>query len=175
MPDSGVPKVGDPDCMSMLERNEPKMTGHPGRISWARAIPESASAICWTSAAGIVTGDIAPMRMNGVSTTGWAAAAYSNSASSIRSSHRSGELQLTSEIETGVLLDRLAAAEEDLPHRDRVAGVDPGDDVAHVDLVGQRLQRQRHVEVAGVERGVVGLADDAAGRVEDREATATAW
>ena len=30
MPDSGVPKVGDPDCMSMLDRNEPKITGQPG-------------------------------------------------------------------------------------------------------------------------------------------------
>ena len=102
MPDSGVPNVGEPDCMSMLDRNDPKITGAPGRISWASAMPESASAICCTSAAGIVTGDIAPIKMNGVSTTGWAAAAYSNCASSIRSSHRSGELQLISEIETGV-------------------------------------------------------------------------
>src|SRR5262245_65548139 len=30
--DSGVPKHGEPDCMSMLDRNEPKMTGDPGRI-----------------------------------------------------------------------------------------------------------------------------------------------
>ena len=102
MPDSGVPKVGEPDCMSMFERNEPKITGQPGRISWARAMPDSASAICWTSAAGMVTGDIAPMRMNGVRTTGWAAAAYSKSASSIRSSQRSGELQLIRLIEVGV-------------------------------------------------------------------------
>ena len=84
-------------------------------------MPDSASAICCTSAAGIVTGDIAPIRMNGVSTTGWAAAEYSNSASSIRSSQRSGELQLISEIDDRRLLDRLAAAEEDLAHRDRVA------------------------------------------------------
>ena len=102
MPDSGVPKVGEPDCMSMLERNDPKITGQPGRISWDSAMPESASTICWTSAAGMVTGDIAPIRMNGVSTTGWLAAEYSNCASSIRSSQRSGELQLISEIETGV-------------------------------------------------------------------------
>ena len=86
----------------MLDRNEPKMTGQPGRISWARAIPDSASASCWTSAAGIVTGDIAPISRNGVSTTGWAAAQYSNCASSIRSSQRSGELQLISEIVAGV-------------------------------------------------------------------------
>ncbi len=99
--DSGVPNVGEPDCMSMLDRNDPKMTGAPGRISWVSAIPDSASAICCTSAAGIVTGDIAPIKMNGVSTTGWAASTYSNSASSIRSSQRSGELQLISEIETG--------------------------------------------------------------------------
>src|ERR1700678_40702 len=88
MADSGVPNDGEPDCMSMLDRNEPKITGQPGRISWA-------------SAAGIVTGDIAPISRNGVSTTGWAAAQYSNWASSIRSSQRSGELQLISEIVAG--------------------------------------------------------------------------
>ena len=102
MPDSGVPNVGEPDCMSMLDRNDPKITGVPGRISCESAIPDSASTICCTSAAGMVTGDIAPIRMNGVSTTGWPAAEYSNCASSIRSSHFSGELQLISEIETGV-------------------------------------------------------------------------
>ena len=65
-------------------------------------MPESASTICWTSAAGIVTGDIAPIRMNGVRMTGWLAAQYSNCASSIRSSQRSGQLQLISEISAGV-------------------------------------------------------------------------
>ena len=64
-------------------------------------MPDSASAICWVSAAGIVTGDIAPIRMNGVRTTGCAASQYSNSDSSMRSSQRSGELQLIREIETG--------------------------------------------------------------------------
>jgi len=102
MADSGVPNDGDPDCMSMLDRNEPKITGVPGRISWASAMPLKASASCWVSAAGIVTGDIAPISRNGVSTTGWPAAQYSNWASSIRSSQRSGELQLISEIVAGV-------------------------------------------------------------------------
>ena len=102
IPDSGVPKLGEPDCMSMLDRNEPKITGQPGRISCASAMPDSASASCCTSAAGIVTGDIAPISRNGVSTTGWFAAQYSNCASSIRSSQRSGELQLISEIVAGV-------------------------------------------------------------------------
>ena len=102
MPDSGVPNVGEPDCMSMLDRNDPKITGAPGRISWVSAMPVSASAICCTSAAGIVTGDIAPIRMNGVTTQGWPARVYSKSDSSIRSSQCSGELQLISEIDTGV-------------------------------------------------------------------------
>src|SRR5213592_3941699 len=91
--------------MSMLDRNEPKMTGQPGRMSWARAIPDSASASCCVSAAGMVTGDIAPISRNGVSTTGWPAAQYSNWASSIRSSQRSGELQLISETVAGVRAD----------------------------------------------------------------------
>ncbi len=59
--------------MSMLERNEPKITGLPGRMSCDSAIPVSASAICWVSAAGIDTGDIAPISRNGVITTAWLA------------------------------------------------------------------------------------------------------
>ena len=133
-------------------------------------MPDSASTICWTSAAGIVTGDIAPIRMNGVSTTGWLAAEYSNCDSSIRSSQRSGRVAVDQRDDRRRLLDRLAGAEQDLGHRDGVRGVDAGDDVAHVDLVGQRLQRVGHVEVPAVERGVVGLVDHAAGRVEHREA-----
>ena len=101
MADSGVPKLGEPDCMSVFERNEPKTTGQPGCTSWQSAMPDSASAICCTSVAGIETGDIAPMSRNGVITTAWPARLYSTIALSIRSSQRSGELQLISEIETG--------------------------------------------------------------------------
>ena len=155
--------------MSMLDRNEPKITGQPGLISWASAMPDSASASCCTRAAGIVTGDIAPISRNGVSTTGWFAAQYSNCASSIRSSQRSGELQLISEIVAGVVSIDVAAAEQDLGHRDRVGGVRAGHHVAHVDLVGQGLQRVDHVQVPGVERGVVRLADHAPGRVQLRK------
>src|SRR5215467_2320339 len=88
--------------MSMLDRKEPKITGQPGRISCSSAIPDSASSSCYTSAAEIVTDDIAPISRNGVSTTGWFAAQYSNCASSIQSSQRSGELQLIREIVAGV-------------------------------------------------------------------------
>src|SRR6204780_3179737 len=104
--------------MSMLERNDPKITGQPGLISWASAMPANASASCWASAAGIDTGDIAPMSRNGVSTTGWAAAQYSNCASSIRSSQRSGELQLISEMVAGT-----ASITERPPNRIDVIGV----------------------------------------------------
>ena len=65
-------------------------------------MPVSASAICWASVAGIETGDIAPISRNGVMTTGWRASQYSNCASSMRSSQRSGELQLISEMVAGV-------------------------------------------------------------------------
>ncbi len=99
--DSGVPKLGEPDFMSVLERNEPKTTGQPGFTSWVSAMPESASAICCTSVAGIETGDIAPMSRNGVQMTAWLRRLYSSIALSIRSSQRSGELQLISESETG--------------------------------------------------------------------------
>ena len=62
------------------------MTGVPGRISCASAIPASASAICCVSAAGIETGDIAPISRNGVITTGCPARTYSSIAASMRSS-----------------------------------------------------------------------------------------
>jgi hypothetical protein len=64
------------------------------------------------------------------------------------------------------MLDRGAPAEQDLGHADGVGRVRPGDHVAHVDLVGQRLQRVDHVQVPGVERGVVRLADHPACRVQ---------
>ena len=87
--------------MSVFERNEPKTTGQPGFTSWVSAIPDSASAICWTSVAGIETGDIAPMSRNGVVITACSRRLYSSIALSIRSSQRSGELQLISEMLTG--------------------------------------------------------------------------
>src|SRR5215203_1215535 len=101
MADSGVPKLGDPDFMSVLDRKEPKTTGQPGLTSWVSAMPESASAICWTSVAGMETGDIAPMSRNGVITTASPAWLYSWQALSMRSSQRSGELQLMSESVAG--------------------------------------------------------------------------
>jgi hypothetical protein len=52
--------------------------------------------------AGIETGDIAPMSRNGVTTTAWLARLYSTIALSMRSSQRSGELQLISEMDAGV-------------------------------------------------------------------------
>ncbi len=64
-------------------------------------MPERDSAICWASAAGMVTGDMAPMSRKGVMITGWFAAVYSNCESSMRSSQRSGELQLTREMQKG--------------------------------------------------------------------------
>ncbi len=84
--DSGVPKLGEPDCMSVFERKEPKTTGQPGRIVCTSAIPASASPTCCASVAAIETGDIAPMSRNGVITVAWPAFAYSSSAESMRSS-----------------------------------------------------------------------------------------
>ena len=67
--DSGVPKLGEPDCMSVFERNEPNTVGQPGRIVCTSAIPASASAICCASDAATDTGDIAPISRNGVITS----------------------------------------------------------------------------------------------------------
>lgn len=61
--------------MSMVERKEPMTAGDPSRTVWMSAMPVSASAVCWARAAGTVTGDIAPISRNGVTTTNWPAAA----------------------------------------------------------------------------------------------------
>ena len=102
MADSGVPNDGEPDCMSVFDRNEPKITGAPGRISCVSAMPARPSAICCTSVAGIDTGDIAPMSRNGVTITAWLRFTYSCSAPSMRSSKRSGELTLMSDTDADV-------------------------------------------------------------------------
>ena len=88
--------------MSVFDRNEPRITGQPGLTSCVSAMPVSTSASCCASVAGIETGDIAPMSRNGVTITGWLARLYSNIAASMRSSKRSGELTLISEITPGV-------------------------------------------------------------------------
>ena len=54
--------------MSVCDRNEPRITGAPGRISWVSDSPASASTVCCTSAAGTDAGAIAPISRNGVIT-----------------------------------------------------------------------------------------------------------
>src|SRR5215211_5791767 len=151
--DSGVPKLGEPDCMSVFDRNEPNTTGQPGFTSCVSAIPDSASAICCTSVAGIETGDIAPIRRNGVVMTAWLARLYSSIALSMRSSQRSGELQLISEIDTGAR--SIASA----PPRHGLRAPDALGQALHGlrDLGRERLERVDHVEVARVERPVLRL------------------
>ena len=137
-------------------------------------MPDSASMICCTSAAGMVTGDIAPIRMNGVEYDGLVGGGVLE----LRLEHpvvpAQWRVAVDQRDQRRRLLDRLARPEQDLGHRDGVGGVDARDDVAHVELVGQRLQRVDHVEVAAVERGVVGLGDHAAGGVERRRSSGRA-
>ena len=91
---SGVPNAGAPDFMSTFEVKPPYITGAPGRTSCANAMPASASAFCCASAPAIVTGAIAPARVNGVITTHWLRRAISMIPCNIGSSSRSGELEL---------------------------------------------------------------------------------
>ena len=52
------------------------MTGEPGRTSWPSAIADHASRrSAWATAPAIVTGPIAPARMNGTITGAWLASA----------------------------------------------------------------------------------------------------
>src|SRR3990172_2184048 len=68
---SGVPHVGAPDCMEIDDAKLPRTTGAPGRVSWTKVIPASASASVWAAVPATVTGDIAPARMNGVMSVAW--------------------------------------------------------------------------------------------------------
>jgi hypothetical protein len=68
---SGVPKVGAPDCMSIVETNAPSTAGAPGFTSCENAMPTIDSASTWVHTAAGVTGAMAPARMNGVNTEAW--------------------------------------------------------------------------------------------------------
>ena len=70
-----MPKVGAPVCIDIDEANEPKITGAPGRTSWTKAIPASASAKVCAATPATVVGAIAPARMNGVIRQAWLALA----------------------------------------------------------------------------------------------------
>ncbi|CAI8321635.1 MAG: Uncharacterised protein [Halieaceae bacterium] len=62
---SGVPNVGAPVAMETAAAKVPKITGHPGRISWVSAMPAMASARIWVTVPVTVTGDMAPERIKG--------------------------------------------------------------------------------------------------------------
>ena len=66
-----MPNVGAPDCMEIEEAKLPRITGAPGLTSCANAMPDSASANVTVQVPAIVTGDIAPARMNGVVRLAW--------------------------------------------------------------------------------------------------------
>src|SRR5580692_7003429 len=63
---SGVPKAGDPDFMSTFEVKLPYTMGAPGFTIWARVSPARNSACARVKAPAMVTGAIAPARVNGV-------------------------------------------------------------------------------------------------------------
>ena len=61
-----MPKVGAPDCIESVETKVPKITGAPGRISWTKEVPAHTSANTCVNVPAIVTGLMAPERINGV-------------------------------------------------------------------------------------------------------------
>ena len=91
---SGVPKAGAPDFISTLEVNVPITHGAPGLIYWARATTHKASAIDCATAPAIVTGAIAPAKVNGVTIRAWFFFANRIQPSSIGSSCFSGDVEL---------------------------------------------------------------------------------
>ena len=68
---SGLPNVGEPDCIEMVLANDPMRQGAPGLASWVRASPTSASASTWAIVPAAVHGDMAPASVHGVTATAW--------------------------------------------------------------------------------------------------------
>jgi hypothetical protein len=124
--DSGVPNCGEPDCMSMFERNEPKTPGSRADQLHERDAGERLGHLLGERR-GIETGDIAPISRNGV-ITGW----FARVVLELRVEHPVVPAQRRVAVDQRDrrrrLLDRLAAAEQDLAHRDRVARVRAGGD-----------------------------------------------
>ena len=63
-----MPKVGAPLRSDMEDKKFPRIAGAPGRSSCVSATQNSASAKHCASAPAVVTGPIAPPRMNGTHT-----------------------------------------------------------------------------------------------------------
>ena len=74
-PDALALNVGAPDCIDIELAKLPSTTGAPGRTSWTKVMPPSASARVWAQTPAVVTGAIAPARINGVIRVAWLASA----------------------------------------------------------------------------------------------------
>ena len=161
--------------MSMFERNEPRMTGQPGRVSCARRD------------AGERLGDLLRERRGDRDRRHRAHEQERRDDDGLV-----GAVVLQRRLDHAVVpaQRRVAVHQRDddrrLPRSPRArrtrcrtcASVSRGalgrDDAAHERLVGERQQPEDHVEVARVERRVVRLDDGAAGGVELVEATGRA-
>ena len=99
------------------------MNGAPGRASWVRARPASASAFCSARAPARVTGAMAPASVNGVTQVIWPWRAISIMPIAIGPSSFSGELVL-------IIVNTEGSAEEPL-------GVDAAGDPRHLDAIEQ--------------------------------------
>jgi len=162
-------------AMSMFGTGtSPNITGQPGRNQgWAkRNAGQGPRPSCWASAAGIVTGDHrAHQAGNGVSTHGLVGPVVLELG--VQHPGRpsaAASCSLISEIVAGVRsMPSPCPCPPRPPNKISVIAIvfsprfGPGDHVAHVDLVGHRLQRVDHVQVPGVEAAAsFGLADHAA-------------
>jgi hypothetical protein len=70
--------------MSVAWKNEPYRQGEPGRIVWASATPDNASATCWARPPATLTAAVAPPSKNGVTIVAWFDSAHAIIASTIR-------------------------------------------------------------------------------------------
>ena len=91
----GIPNVGAPDLKDMEERKFPITNGAPRPTSCANAQHIIASDTACATEAAVLTGPIAPVRMNGITTIAWLWPEYTWIASDATLSTNCGELVLT--------------------------------------------------------------------------------
>ena len=143
----------------------PRIAGAPGRSSCVSATHTMASAKHCASPAAVVTGPMAPPRMNGTQTTAWLAAAIGPDDPRGLAVEDEGRVHVDVAEDHAVPVDELRA-EQDAAHLDRIGRPAGVRHRAHEGFVGEPHVRVHHVEMALVDGQVDRLADRPSGVVD---------
>ncbi len=149
------------------------MTGAPLRSNWVSAQPAMVSACACAIAPALVTGPIAPPRMNGTMTAAWFDACIGAQGRGHGRVPDQRRVDIDIAEDDAVLIGELFA-EDDARHFDRLFRPAFRRHRAHEGAVGIFDMGIDHVEMALVDRHIHRLADRAAGMVQRRARPAPA-